>query len=239
MKNTEEPHDAIREFFKRWPTLYYVMVFFFGPVYLGYMSPGQFLKKFFPDPSRGTKILNLGSGPRVVRSDVINVDMTAYKSVAIQASLESLPFQTGEIDGFICDNVLEHVDDPTKVVLEMERILKPGGVAYISTPFLYPFHSSPVDHTRWTEAGLKKLFKNFEVMDAGTRSGYFSALTVLLCYGLSNFFSFGSKRLYWLLVNLSLIVFFPLKFLDVVANHVPYASHTAAELYCVIRKPHA
>jgi SAM-dependent methyltransferase len=238
MQKINETHtiDSLREFFKQWPQFYFFIVYFFGPVYLGYMSPRQFLDKFFPQKDRGCTLLNLGSGPRTVRKDVVNVDIHPYESVSIIASLTNLPFKDGDVDGFVCDNVLEHVENPERAVSEMKRIMKVGAVGYISTPFQYPFHSSPSDYTRWTEQGLRLLFKEFEIVEIGARAGYFSTLTVVLCYGLSALFSFGSERLYWILLNLSLLLFFPLKFLDVIGNRLPLAAHTASVFYCVIRK---
>lgn len=235
-KNQDKTADVLREFFKQWPTFYYGVAVIFAPVYLGYMSPRQFLNKFFPHEVGGRMLLNLGSGPRTVRKDVVNVDIYPYESVSTVASLTSLPFKDGDVDGFICDNVLEHVENPERAVSEMKRIMKTGAMGYISTPFQYPFHSSPSDYTRWTEQGLRLLLKDFEIVEIGARAGYFSTLTVVLCYGVPALLSFGSERLYWTLLNLSLLIFFPLKFLDVIGNRLPLAIHTASVFYCVIRK---
>lgn len=235
-KNQDKTLDVLREFFKRWPNIYYAIAKIFAPVYLGYMSPRRFLNKFFPQEVGGRVLLNLGSGPRTVRKDMINVDIYPYECVATTASLTDLPFKDGSVDGFVCDNVLEHVENPEQAVSEMKRIMKTGAFGYISTPFQYPFHSSPSDYTRWTEQGLRLLFKDFEIVEIGARAGYFSTLTVVLCYGVPALFSFGSERLYWILLNLSLLLFFPLKFLDVIGNRLPLATHTASVFYCVIRK---
>ncbi len=235
-KITTQEGDTIREFFKQWPQFYFFIVYLFGPAYLGYMGPLHFLRKYFPVPNDQVKIANLGSGPRVVRADLINVDITSYETVHVTAPLEALPFEDESIDAFVCDNVLEHVSDPVRVREEMHRILKVGGVGYISTPFLYPFHSSPSDHFRWTDEGLKKLFSGFLILEIGTRSGIFSALNVWLCYLIPSVFSFGSDKLYWILVNVSLFLFFPIKFFDIVANKLPFANRTASVLYMVVKK---
>lgn len=200
------------------------------------MSPQQFLKKFYPQEGDQCALLNLGSGPKILRKDLVNVDMTKYKNVKIVADLTALPFPAETIDGFICETVLEHIMDPQSAVAEMERVLKVGGVGYISVPFLYPFHSSPYDYIRWTEQGLRNMLSNFEIVELGTRSGPFSVLNVWLCYLIPSIFSFGNDKLYWLLTNLSLLIFFPIKFLDVLAIHLPFANRTASILYCVVRK---
>ncbi|MFT7644533.1 MAG: SAM-dependent methyltransferase [Candidatus Paceibacteria bacterium] len=227
--------DGIREYLKRWSRTYRFIVKFFGPTYLYRTGPENFLKRFFSEPDTSL-ILNIGSGARTLRQDVTNIDITPYDEVQIVASATDLPLDTATVDGIVCDNVLEHVDEPELAVNEMFRVMKPGAVGYISTPFLYPFHASPYDYQRWTAAGLEHLFKDFSEVEVGVRSGIFSALNVWLCYFLPSLFSFGSSRLYWFLVNLSIFLFFPIKFLDILTNNFPFAKHTAAVFYCIIKK---
>lgn len=227
--------DNIREYFKKWPLLYRLVTYIFGPVLLYGMGPKKFLKTYFPEENH-KKIFNFGSGPIRLRSDIKNYDITGYKEVDVICDITAIPLGDNTIDGFICDNVLEHVLEPNKAVSELYRVLKQGGVGYVSTPFIYPFHASPFDYQRWTAAGLKYLFKDFSEVEVGTRSGLFSSLNVWLCYVLPSFFSLGSDRLYWFLVNLSLFIFFPVKLLDLIAIHLPFSSHTAAVFYCVIKK---
>lgn len=45
-----------------------------------------------------------------------------------------LPFGDAVFGGAVCTEVLEHVDDPRLVFAEMARVLRPGGVAYVTTP---------------------------------------------------------------------------------------------------------
>jgi SAM-dependent methyltransferase len=222
----------IREYFKRWPKLYYLALVTIGNVLFVGLSPTKFLKKY---PSSG-KIVNLGSGPRIIREDIINVDITKYEGVSIVASLTDLPFEDNSVGSVICDNVLEHVKEAHLAVGEMERVLKRGGVAYISTPFMYPFHSSPYDYHRWSEMGLRDLFSKFEVVEFGVRAGVFSALNSHLCYLFATIFSFGSEKLYWILLDLSLFLFFPIKFLDVFLLPLKSAKYAAAVYYMVVRK---
>jgi ubiquinone/menaquinone biosynthesis C-methylase UbiE len=47
---------------------------------------------------------------------------------------ENLPFANDSFDIVISHQVLEHVDTPEKVIAEIYRVLKPGGVFHFSTP---------------------------------------------------------------------------------------------------------
>lgn len=45
-----------------------------------------------------------------------------------------LPFRSGAFGAALCTEVLEHVDDPSKVLGEIARVLRPGGLAFVTTP---------------------------------------------------------------------------------------------------------
>jgi ubiquinone/menaquinone biosynthesis C-methylase UbiE len=136
----------VREYFKRYPAFYFFVATIFGPLLYSGMSTQKFLRLF---PSTG-QVLNLGSGPRIIAPAVTNVDMVAYPGVAIVADVSAVPLPDGSVSRIISNTVLEHVRDPNVAVREMHRLLESGGVAYVTIPFLYPFHSSPNDYHRWT-----------------------------------------------------------------------------------------
>ncbi|MCU0849442.1 MAG: bifunctional 2-polyprenyl-6-hydroxyphenol methylase/3-demethylubiquinol 3-O-methyltransferase UbiG [Spirochaetes bacterium] len=51
----------------------------------------------------------------------------------VKGAGEALPFGDGSFDFACCCDVLEHVDDPDRVVSEISRVLKPGGVFFYDT----------------------------------------------------------------------------------------------------------
>jgi SAM-dependent methyltransferase len=53
---------------------------------------------------------------------------------SVAAIGEELPFRTASFDVVLLLDVLEHVGDERRVVAEIARVLKPGGVTIVSTP---------------------------------------------------------------------------------------------------------
>ena len=64
----------------------------------------------------------------------------------------------------ICTEVLEHVANPFAAVAEINRMLKPGGQAYVTTPFNFRIHGPLPDNWRFTEHGLRQLFSGMEIL---------------------------------------------------------------------------
>jgi SAM-dependent methyltransferase len=98
-------------------------------------------------PLAGQRIADLGCGPgfytealRARGADVLPVDNDvaemsyagAPPAGAMVADAESLPLERGSLDGVVCSNLLEHTPDAAAVIREIERVLRPGGWAYIS-----------------------------------------------------------------------------------------------------------
>lgn len=87
---------------------------------------------------------------------------------------EDLPFGNAEFDVVVCTQVLEHVDDPAKVLSEIYRVLAPGGVAFLSTHGVFLYHPDPPtsdrDYWRWTHSGLARIFRE---------SGEYSELEII------------------------------------------------------------
>lgn len=105
------------------------------------------------------------------RIRVISFDIYASERVQVIADAHQIPFADESVDGVVVQAVLEHVLEPTQVVEEIHRVLKPGGLVYAETPFLQQVHEGAYDFTRFTESGHRYLFKKYEALDSGATKG--------------------------------------------------------------------
>jgi SAM-dependent methyltransferase len=55
-------------------------------------------------------------------------------SIIRKGAGEAIPYPDGHFDAVYSSNVLEHVDDPPRVLAEIVRVLRPGGYAQIVVP---------------------------------------------------------------------------------------------------------
>jgi SAM-dependent methyltransferase len=72
---------------------------------------------------------------------------------------------TNRFDAVFCTEVLEHVRDPFRAILEIKRILKPGGWFFGSSPFNFRIHGPLPDNWRFTEHGWRVLLEDFESVE--------------------------------------------------------------------------
>lgn len=52
----------------------------------------------------------------------------------VKADICNLPFEENSFDVILCNHVLEHIPDDTKAMMELYRILKPGGWGILQIP---------------------------------------------------------------------------------------------------------
>jgi ubiquinone/menaquinone biosynthesis C-methylase UbiE len=112
---------------------------------------------------------------------VIDMDPNCHPDVL--ADIHDIPFPNNYADGVICKSVLEHVENPFKVVSEIFRVTKDGGKCFISVPFIHAYHGH--DYWRFSEDGIRYLFKNFKKIEIMPISGHFETMANLLPYNKS------------------------------------------------------
>jgi ubiquinone/menaquinone biosynthesis C-methylase UbiE len=82
-----------------------------------------------------------------------------YSHLDAKVDLVALPLRAACFDAIISIQVLEHMKKPWIVLDEMSRVLKPGGVLFLSCPQGEPQHQVPYDFFRYTPFGLRSLLE--------------------------------------------------------------------------------
>jgi SAM-dependent methyltransferase len=109
----------------------------------------------------------------------VGVDVVPNPAADLVGPVEALPVGDAAFDVVLCNQVLEHCDDPAQAVRELRRVLAPGGRVLASTHGVQVYHPSPNDLWRWTHAGLERLFRqNAEWAALSVRPGAGTAACV-------------------------------------------------------------
>ena len=184
------------------------------------------------------KVLVVGAGDggagvdRLLRSDnvvVISTDVFVGRGVDVAADGHDLPFLDSSFDGVILQAVLEHVADPFRCVDEALRVLRPHGLVYAETPFMYPGHLGAHDFHRFSITGHRRLFRKFKELSAGVGAGPGTAAALAI---LALFASFSTARWYQLAVLNGLPFLLAwLKYLDRYLASKPQAVDSACTLF--------
>ncbi|MBU2473098.1 class I SAM-dependent methyltransferase [Patescibacteria group bacterium] len=223
--------NRLKTFFKKFPKIYNILYYLFGVTFVGRNS-----KNVIKNIDEKKIIINLGSGPRKIREDIINVDFYPFTNVHIVADIVNLPFKDNSVDVIINESVLEHIKNPQTIVKEMYRILKPGGLIYVTVPFVVSFHSSPNDYYRWSMEGLRQLFKDYKEIEIDVRGGPTSAMLSIFNDWIATLFSFGSRWLHQILLIIFMIITSPLKIIDYLIYKFPSSQNIAYGFYYIGKK---
>jgi SAM-dependent methyltransferase len=101
---------------------------------------------------------------------VVGVDIRAGDNVDVVCDAHQLSskLQPGTFDGVYSCSVFEHLAIPWQVVLEINRVLKIGGVAHVATIHTFPVHEMPWDFWRYGKHCFPSLFgpkSGFEIIN--------------------------------------------------------------------------
>lgn len=179
-----------------------------------------------------------GFGPPPADAKIVCVDIFDGAGVDLVADAHDMHMVAeASVDCVVTVSTLEHVRYPQKVIAEIYRILKPGGLVYVNVPFVFPFHADPDDFYRFSCNGIKILCEQFERLDSGFNRGPASTMHHLLVHFLAMLFCFNSRTLYGINVDLFQWLLFWVKYLDTFLARYSMANviHTGA--YFIGRKP--
>lgn len=126
--------------------------------------------------------LGCGSGRyRPLFPNAIGLDWNDGDKVHVLGNAQHLPFADESFDRILCTEVLEHTRAPWEVTGEMYRVLKPGGRAVVTMPYMFPVHDQ-FDFIRYTMRGYHELFtdKGFGIVEYLPLATDFDLIAVLL-----------------------------------------------------------
>jgi predicted TPR repeat methyltransferase len=139
------------------------------------------------------KLLDLGCGIKPYQS-IFNKHIDSYYGVDMKETAKSNYADLTNADFYadICDTglkscsfdtllstqVLEHIYDTKKYLIECNRLLVKGGHAIFTIPQTYEVHARPFDYYRFTEYSLRSLFEEngFKIIKLYPLEGAYAAM---------------------------------------------------------------
>lgn len=126
--------------------------------------------------------LSIGGGPLRHHEKLTNLNIGPFPNVDIVGDAHELPYADASVAAVHSEAVFEHLADPNKAARELARVLKPGGKAFIATPFLQAYHGYPHHYQNFTITGHKVLFERagLTVIEQGVQVGPTYALLAMV-----------------------------------------------------------
>ena len=174
----------------------------FSAGYLELRRRRKRMEDFFSKLDANNSILDIGSQyspyyPLFQNkcSNYITLDVVETPTVDIVATAEKIPLADDVMDIVICTQVLEHTDRPKKIVKELYRVLRPGGILLATVPSIFPQHGYPADNWRFMPDGLRLMMDDFsETQVIGEMDFSESWISVNLYYSKTIIWKLGSMR---------------------------------------------
>jgi SAM-dependent methyltransferase len=113
----------------------------------------------------------------------VAIDLQKASLVDVQAAAEALPFGDGHFDFVICTQVFEYLVDPKVAIGEIKRVLRKGGVLFLSAPSVF-LRNNEKECWRFLPEGLRQLLREFEttevVAEGNSLTGFLRTCNVFL-----------------------------------------------------------
>jgi 2-polyprenyl-3-methyl-5-hydroxy-6-metoxy-1,4-benzoquinol methylase len=114
---------------------------------------------------KGKVVIDLGCGDQYIK-EAFERRSAVYRGVDIEEcnlEVQSFPVEDRSQDIAVCLALIEHLQDPGHFLAETLRILKPGGLLWLSTPDIQAcgskFWDDPTHVHPYTRASLKTLLR--------------------------------------------------------------------------------
>jgi SAM-dependent methyltransferase len=152
---------------------------------------GRYASGRLIDIGCGTKPYRAMLAPHVAEHVGVDHEATQHEksNIDLFGTAYAIPSEPNAFDSAICTAVLEHLEEPEAAIRECFRVLKPGGTAIYSVPFIWHLHEEPRDFFRYSRYGLQYLFEKvgFEIVELKPLSGFWVTFGQLMVYNIARF----------------------------------------------------
>jgi SAM-dependent methyltransferase len=96
-------------------------------------------------------------------TEYVGLDMSEGKGVDVVVDLTKAiaPLRENQFGLAICCSVLEHVEKPWVFARHLTSVVRPGGLLFMSVPWVWRYHAYPDDYFRFSHRGVMSLFDEF------------------------------------------------------------------------------
>lgn len=190
----------------------------------------------FQNTNNQSICLSIGGGPQRQHPKLLNLNIGNFPNVDIVGDAHQLPFKSNTVDRIYSNAVFEHLHSPQVACQEMWRVLKKGGRAFVTTPFLQAYHGYPNHYQNFTLTGHDLLFKKqgFRIISSGPSVGPTMAVRFMVAKYLLHYFP---KPLNLVLRGLWEPISLILGPLDLLLRDHPEAHFLASTTFALIEKP--
>lgn len=139
-----------------------------NPFYFARRAIYSSIKKYSGHVTGATLDIGCGSKPyeKLFRTEKyigLDIETSGHKHESSKIDVfydgKTIPFADMYFDSVVSFEVLELVFDPSDFLNEAGRVLKTGGTAVFTVPFIWDESEPPYDYARYTSFGLKYLFE--------------------------------------------------------------------------------
>jgi SAM-dependent methyltransferase len=148
-------------------------------------------REFASDIPPGSLVLDAAAGGQPYRK---LFDHARYESADFEKAdkkygittyvcdLRSIPVEGDRFDYIIFNQALEHMPEPVEVLVELHRVLKPGGRMICTAPLFYEEHEQPYDFFRYTQYAYRHMFPKagLQIERLDWMEGYFGTVAYQL-----------------------------------------------------------
>lgn len=181
--------------------------------------------------------LDLGGGARRLHPRLVNLDIADLPEADIIAPATRLPFRDRTLALVVAQEVLEHLPDPHATLTEIFRVLRPGGVAYVQTPWMLGWHSGPRDFWRFSREGMAQLFDDrWQVETIAPSLGHGSGFHRVAVEYCAITASALWRGLYLPAKAAAALLLIPFRWADLLSARAPEAHRIAGGFYVVARR---